>query len=286
MRKSLLAALILISCGKSTYHPPNADNLQVFRQKVEEIKPSLPVCLANDTLFACKDEMDGDVVLWNGLLALSGDKTFCSALPKSVDETGRPWRGPYFYKNYTVNEFSRDSTVGLAAWAVGCNNKDTWQRFSTFYKQTNKLCEHPIDNKCDKSGNTNDLVAHIDRHFSIPNNENIRGYSEILLAQARFTERGYPMHLTGCQILILNKIGTSNNTLDAAKKKLRERDPGNPFFNYLDKDENSAINLANQQVGLSGSKTQWSFERHSSEKAWENSMGYEWQVLLNLIQNN
>jgi hypothetical protein len=288
MTKSIVIGIVLslISCGKSTFVPPNLDNLEVFRQKVEEIKPGFAICKQHDTSFACKEQQDGDVVVWNGLLALSGDKTFCSALNFTVDETGRPWRGPTFYKNDKINEFSRDSTVGLAAWVVGCNDKATWQRFSTFYKKTDKLCEHPSDGKCDKSSNSNDLVAHIDRHFSISNSENTRGYSELLLAQARFSEEGYPMHLTGCQIFILNKTGTSNATLDLAKTKLRERDPSNPFYNYLDKDSNAAVNLALEQVGLSGTNPQWSFERHGSEKAWENSMGWQFLFLSNLLQNN
>lgn len=285
MRK-YLSLLMLLSCGTTTPKPADVTELDIFKEKVAAIKPNLPVCLGQDVPFACKNQDDGDAVLWNGLLALSGDKTFCSALPKSVDETGRPWRGPLFYKEDTVNEFSRDSTVGLAAWSIGCNDKDTWERFSNFYKTHDKLCEHPTDGKCDKSSNINDLVAHVDEHFNISNSENYRGYSEALLLQARFTERGYPMHLTGCQILILNKLGISNSTLDLAKTKLRERDVGNPFYNYLDGDAKTAVNIANGQVRLSEKKSQWSFERDSAgEQAWVDSMGWEWTFLLNLLNN-
>jgi hypothetical protein len=90
---------------------------------------------------------------------------------------------------------------------------------------------------------------------------------------------GYQCHLLSVKALVMQLLGHSSSVPSI----LARRDSGNPWFLWLDgQEEKAALTLLSLNV-QPGKGSQWSWERDSAEKAWHDSMGWDMLFLTNLL---
>ncbi len=72
---------------------------------------------------------DGDSIIFNGLLCMSGEEAACSAVQASQDENGQFWRSPRRNPGNLGqdNSFSRDQTLGALLYIVKKRDVDAAQ---------------------------------------------------------------------------------------------------------------------------------------------------------------
>lgn len=87
------------------------------------------------------------------------------------------------------------------------------------------------------------------------------------------------------KLLAYRSMGIWTNKLQYAADKIHERQPLNPFFNYLSNGfTEQTLRLMNNQIAeiVWKRKSQWSLQREDGEKAWIDSLGWEYIFLINL----
>ena len=105
-------------------------------------------------------------------------------------------------------------------------------------------------------------------------------FSALEVASALVTPLGYQCHLLSVKALICNLIFSQSSGVPGI---LARRDSGNPWFLWLDgQDEKAALTLLSMNL-KPGNGSQWSWERDSAEKAWYDSMGWDALFLTNLL---
>ena len=274
--RSLILCLSLLACGNKQ-QPVNAtqDMLAEVHARVEAIRPYAPLCEG----FISKGNCDhGDATLYAGLLCLSGNKLGCDTARGSISESGKVWRSPKAVNNDTPNSSSRDMFLGAMAYFVGSKDVEALQRVSLYLKTTGKICEDATDGRCNMTSNTRDLLDQVRAFNGLATTQSRKGYSEALALEANTAPDGYALHLIAVQLLILKRTGTWNNTLQFTAEVLCNRQSQNPLFEVLahGKTEHYAlVMLAQLPQKPPAQMTQWSFERRTSEAAWQNSMLWE-----------
>ena len=100
--------------------------------------------------------------------------------------------------------------------------------------------------------------------------------------------KGYRLHLKGVHVLLKKAMGKQSEKLDKIVGQLRQRQPENLFFKYLDHGAN--VQLAKELVQVCpnptrmvGLRNQWAWERRDSEQAWNHSMGWDCYFLGRLM---
>ena len=99
---------------------------------------------------------------------------------------------------------------------------------------------------------------------------------------ARLNARGYSRHNALVQIMMLQDWGEGTSKMSGAADDLATNEPENPFFQYVaHRRKNKAAMLSDIDVcptagnDPKGSRSQWSWERDTSEKAWVNTMYWD-----------
>jgi hypothetical protein len=148
--KDLMAVLLLTACSSKKVEPATPiitlhDQLQT---EIDRIKPNLKWCNGFAVNSICNY---GDSHYRTGQLFLLGafteqkESAFAS-YAASIDEDGRPWRGPA--KDETPNSYSRDQTLGLVMATLGGIDKSLLQRVYDYAKRSNALCPDATDTRC------------------------------------------------------------------------------------------------------------------------------------------
>jgi hypothetical protein len=101
-----------------------------------------------------------------------------------------------------------------------------------------------------------------------------------VLASASVNETGFPLHLAAVSLLLARTLGIQNLALNTAGQLLAAKQNQNPFFQYLANGPTTEtiallINLCPNQNRPSLGRSQWSWERDQSERAWLNSMYWD-----------
>ena len=233
---------------------------------------------------------DGDSVLWNGLLCLtSSHPKACFYVRDSQDESGWIWRAPYRKGLDTINAFSRDMSLGFLAYVATTKDFPALHRWAQkVAAEKGKICASASDTRCELGQALRSLAVMIDpsvaKFFRGAQSQDL--YWAQINLQARLGPDGYPSHLNAIHLVILRKIGWPKAELQDAAKVLWDRQPENPLFAYLAGQEETAKRLMLEQAPLFPVGDQWSFERAGSEKAWKNSMGWEFVFLYDLMRKN
>ena len=124
----------------------------------------------------------------------------------------------------------------------------------------------------------------------------------ILRFEMKLSSSGYPLHLKAVSLFLLGELGYDSEFVGEMAKQLVARDPNNLFFQYLaDASSTGALlqskalidqcrwvgswNLSEKGNFTRRAQNQWSFERETSERAWESSMGWDCVFLGRLLKS-
>ena len=244
----------------------------------------------------------GDSLLWAGLLHASGDD-YTNQILNCQDSTGRFWRSPRLNRNDPINSFSRDMALGLlVATAADYRSNRTFKLDNAL----RRWLSFTIKNKYQAANDATD-----NREFMTPTIYWLAAYvapksvplyfrlSRFLLLPSLYlsikkSPIGFQLHLQSVilfSLFLLAGKRSSTGILGAAAKLLVSRQPVNPFFMWLTgKDEESKIltyHLLGEAefastAGLSNG-SEWSWERDCSQGAHLDSMGHDFEFMLNLF---
>jgi hypothetical protein len=115
---------------------------------------------------------------------------------------------------------------------------------------------------------------------------------DMLWASAQVNEPGYSQHLVGTQILLLRRMGYSDERLRTAAARLSANQPRNPFFAYLAQGRSQKVlDLVLQQcpspaTGIPANRTQWAWERADGEQASRESMIWDCIFMARLLEGS
>lgn len=287
MKRTVVTALslLLLTCGhKKSHSLTNDERLAPVHARLDAVRPLAPICEG----FVSKGNCDqGDIMLFAGLLCLSGENIGCDTAGASIDAEGKVWRSPKGLGRDTPNSSSRDMFLGALAYIVGTKDVAKLELMTSYIQKNGNLCEDATDNRCDMNFDMRDLLDHVRVHFNLPALQPSRaGYSARLAASVNLDFEGFSLHLLATQLLILKKTGTWNSTLQYTANRLVTRQPQNPLFELIAHGvTDKFVTLMEQQVPSQTPKSlsQWSLERADSEKAWyTDSMIWEFVFVNNL----
>lgn len=240
---------------------------------------------------------DGDSLLWAGLLYsvsqnVSDKVKYRSGIVDSIDVSGRFWRSPDRVGSVRPNSFSRDMAVGLLLAAsrdkvdnhsFGVDGYYLEKWISYVKANGNKLCPDATDTRGVMTIPMWWRVAYVRPDIVSWHYRYTRWFLKPYLYLAAETcKPGYHRHLIACTLLMLYVLNGKRETwgwLKATASKLNEDEPKNPFFMWLDlEDDESRARLKEIDINypLSDSRgTQWAWERTDSEEAYRNSCGHD-----------
>lgn len=279
MKHLLALSLLLVSCGSL----PDPRVTNEIKNRVQEIKTWAPVCEG----IACKAQMggDGDSVLWAGLLCLSGETAQCEAVKRSQSKDGRFWRSPSRVGLDRENSFSRDMALGVLAYALKTKDAKGLDDYASYIKRTGALCPDATDDRCFPTPLLLWSWNRVAKYIGIPGDYPGDAMDATLLSMAIKEPLGFRMHLVATHILLRRYMHQDTIVLAAAADELSKRQPDNAYFYYLSrglvKGMRRYVQLVPEQAPLY--RTQWSFERVDTDRAWEQSMGWEWVFLGNIM---
>ena len=239
----------------------------------------------------------GDAALFNGLMCLSGDELACEAVRRSQGSDGRMWRAELRVASDAVNSFSRDMALGVFAYLIETRDVGLAQRWFSWIQQNDmRLCRESSDNRCTITHPVWALFRDVWTYLGLTPTEEMAqatnlgiDSSFITLVQAQFAPLGFEVHLTAVSLLLKFKMGQRSDTLASLAAALVARQPGNPFFVYLNEGVSfRAVQLTAQWCPKQPPeyKAEWSFERGVGEQPWLRSMGWECVMLINLIEKD
>jgi hypothetical protein len=248
---------------------------------------------------------DGDSLLWGGLMYASGENVVNGIL-RSQAKSGQFHRSPLrkiaAEQNVAqVNSFSRDMATGLslaAAKAKFDNNQrllDAYQRWIDFtLKNKCKACLDDTDGRCIMTPGVywfaSEIGVKVPLIFKVTKFLN----SLYLYIAAKTNDTGYVLHLVGVSLMFYVVLRGGREKLSFLQKKackiLAKRQPLNPFFCWLarEDDKAAALTLSYKSHILTsgqGRMHQWGWERDDKEEAWKDSCGHDIVFMENLISS-
>lgn len=281
MKPIIALVIVLCACGKTQGSDAKADKVSEVAARVESISQFAPTC---DGYVSKGDCDQGDVMLFSGLLCLSGNQVGCDTAQRSIGPDGRVWRSPKAVGIDNQNSSSRDMFLGAMAYFAGTRDIDGLQKVTAYINANGRICPDATDGRCNMTDNTKWALYQLQAFYGLPANSR-KGYSESLALAATSAPEGYGMHLVAVQLLILKKTGTWNSTLQFAANELTRRQSRNVFFEVLahGKTDRWADDMLEQApVSKPETQSQWSIERKTSEASWRQSMLWEF-IFVNAL---
>lgn len=258
----------------------------------EQILKWSEICDGSPTKRGCDD---GDATLFNGLLCASGEELGCRSVKLAQGRDGRMWRSPRRVNRDTENSFSRDMGLGVLLYVIAKHDTKAMKSWRQYVARAGKLCPDATDNRCD----TTPLFRHLFndvakavgawRYPGEDDHDEGAGDDVTLFLSAKYGELGYAAHLVAVEIYLKRALGQTTSTLEAATKALLDRQPQNLFFRWLANSDTTELRtLLNQRLpkGAADVGNQWQFEREDGEQAWQQSMGWDYVFLFNLLKTS
>ena len=112
----------------------------------------------------------------------------------------------------------------------------------------------------------------------------------IVLGGAFVNDEGFPLYLAAVTTFLMQKERRGGDPIvQLAARKLADRQPENPFFQFLAKGATQeviemTVKQCPSQSRLSNSKFQWSWERADTAKAALDSMYWDCLFMVNLLR--
>ena len=277
---------IYAACSSSS-KPSYGDDFTERRANANaEFQSNVKPWLTCDFPAKSRCEDDGDSMLWMGLHCTSAN-TYCHQVPKSQSADGQLWRSPRRVDKQTENAFSRDMAVGALGYFIKTKDIATFDKWVGFINvHEGKLCLNATDNRCDLTPNIRTLINLVGKHIGsgakvdgVEMSYNV--YYVGLTISARSTATGYPTHLNAVQAYLLQLMGHDVSEL---AKVVVEKQP-NAFTYYVAKNYGASVNWVLEKMPKEqpANDYQWSFERANESEAWKETMGYEFEFILNKL---
>lgn len=289
-------------CQEEEVPKPNPEN-QLSNEQIDSLKEMsfytakwAPVC--TNTKIACSEDEHGekeagDSLLWAGLLCLSGNNLQCIAAGRSQNPTtGQIFRNPHGLLDdaefsRTENSSSRDMLLGFLAYVLRGNYKIQAKKLLSYLRQNDyQLCNDATDNRCDMHWSTHQTIwgtmrfvwekIGLDPTWEMDYADSVD--EQLVSLQSAFAPEGYQLHLVGVEILLYQASGHFSPKLREATEKLVQREPLNPFYEYLAHGAThraAQLTLSKCSLKEPVKKTQWAWQRTDSEGAWKDSMGHD-----------
>lgn len=257
---------------------------------------------------------DGDATLFNGLLCASGEQVGCDAVAAAQGSDGRWWRSPRRVGDNAgqSNSFSRDMSLGVLLY-LQTTGDEARARSWLKWIDDNRPCsiKNPVTGGCsvwglhrvcrDDDGNRCSLTPTMWAMFATvwgkmgwsKHNEmkvHSGAYDSFAAQEVEQTDLGYALHLKSVQAFITLKADPQHGVARQVVATLMRRQSQNPFFQWLDKGahsdwESHLLNLCPSAERPSRRFHQWSWERDTAERAWEESMVWDCLFLGNLAKS-
>lgn len=261
---------------------------------------------------------DGDLTLFAGLLCAVGETIGCEAVRRSQVSSGRWFRSPRRAQTENLgspNSFSPDMALGAQLFLATSRDRaagEAWLKWmdkvrpciigsgdNCFQSPLLRFCTDDTESGCTvRPGDASTLDA-TSRYVPLtPPTDDMRklftqaglNLMDMLWASAQVNKPGYSQHLVAAQILLLRRMGYTDERLRAAASTLSDKQPLNPFFAYLNEGRTQhVVDLTVSQCpspasGLPANRTQWAWEREDSEQAWRQSMVWDCIFMARLIE--
>lgn len=263
-----------------------------LEERVTSVRAWLPFCTYPSGFSGVSKEdcIDGDSVLFAGLLCLSGEEIGCQHVKNSCDALGRCYRSPA--QRAEGNSFSRDMAIGVLGYIAATGDRDLANRWLDYIRShDNKLCDDASDNRCSITTSLWGLFGEVWK-FSGLEMSGEMGLGTLIddrtiRESAAAVPHGFPMHLVAAQIYLRQQLGTYTSDLARGAESLAAREGYNPFFNLLaygPSQDFTMLMLGMIPNGWPVHRTQWSIERAHEEGAWVDSMGWEWIFLFKAMR--
>lgn len=236
-----------------------------------------------------KGDMDsGDSMLWAGLMTAVGYADAIAGIKKCQTPDGRLWRCTDRVNNQPTNSFSRDMSLGFILYFAKTKDHEMADKWIKYIKKEGGLFP---------SGESEDT-----RHIVTPSVWWLMSYAGMRVPrkweltrflykpyrkiEAKMTPRGYQTHLQGVALLILAlSSGKRDKKMGRA---LYDKEPDNAFFAWLAGLAGNAEAINNTYRTIHdlapGTGRQWCWEREDNEKAWKDSMLWDFLFIEMLLE--
>lgn len=306
-----------------SFAPLTADKAEALKAKAEgwqsfgfTCPAGYPAKPSNDSEQPCDD---GDSVIFNGLLCYSGNQTACQAVGDSQDSDGRWWRSPRRAAGegrVAKTSFSRDQLIGVIFYLFTLYKtepEEARQRATNWHS----WIKANGDAVCTESSTTCaaaplnwTLIARLFDHMKLPLDSNLKNYlgtesNQIIVTVIQFlTDAGFELHNYSASALAFAEMGFGKSVVPWANAITKVKGmEDNPFIELAGKmicagdcgankalDSKSLDQIANRVMELcpdpaqtTSNRSQWGWERATSEQAWQNSMGWDCVFMANLL---
>ncbi len=257
---------------------------------------------------------DGDMALFSGLLCASGDALGCAQVRNSQDSDGRWWRSPRRKGDNAgqANSFSRDMSLGVMLYLVSAHDGDAAEAWMDWIQShrpcvqrkpngdclirgAHRFCTDDSDQRCTLTPANWGNLGRVWQYLGLDRTSEMRRYEdsdgEALVQKAERADLGYELHLAGVEVLLKAKMEASRAPRERAASALASRQGDNPFYLFLRDGASADVTTKLRTYCPSaaspngGSRRQWSWERDTAERAWQDTSGWDCLFLANLTSN-
>jgi hypothetical protein len=310
-----LFLLILPGRGAAQTVPPNL---------IAWWEANAPRCRAPDgfqypgKISSTDDCDDGDINLFAGLLCASGEPIGCETVRRSQTTEGKWFRSPRRAQTDNLglpNSFSPDMALGTELYLAMSRSSAAGSAWLSWMNRVRpcligsgddclqspllRFCTNDDESGCTVRPGDASMLDATARYvpLTVPTEDIDHLFHQaginmldMLWASAQLNQAGYSQHLVAAQILLLRRMGYTDDRLKAAAAILASRQPRNPFFAFLHEGRTAnVLNLTleqcpSPQTGLPRDRTQWAWEREDAENAWRRSMVWDCIFMARLLQ--
>ncbi len=247
---------------------------------------------------------DGDATLFNGLLCASGEKIGCDAVAAAQGPDGRWWRSPRRVGDNagSANSFSRDMSLGVLLYLQTTKDvarAQSWMKWINDNRPCSlknpvtggcsvwglhRVCRDDEGNRCSLTPTMWSMMGTVWRQLGLSRHDQMNAhsgaYDSFAAQEVEQTDLGYALHLKAVQAYLQLRGDAQQQTARKVVSTLMQRQPDNPFFQWLQGGanpswESNLLNICPSTERPARRLHQWSWERDTAEKAWEESMGWD-----------
>lgn len=233
---------------------------------------------------------DGDAMLWAGLMSIVGDTRPIEGIKQCQSADGRLWRSPARVHIDKKNSFSRDMSLGFILYFMKTKDHDMANKWISYIKHTGYLFppEESSDNRHVVTPSLWWAMSYAGMKVPLKWKLTRPLYRIMHKASLPFVPSGFELHLWAVSLLILN-IHDGKRDISLGKR-LFKREPKNAFFAWLAGDDAEAGRILMDCIqdkahSGQGNGHQWCWEREDDEKAWRDSMGWDFLFIQMLIHH-
>lgn len=283
MKYIFLCAVFLSSCGSVTRTPHlEPHTFEAIKAKAQQTALWSPWCEDYPSKANCND---GDAMAEAvGFLCAVGFAPSCDAVRRSVRD-GQLLRAPN--RQDKQNTASRDQLLGFMAGQLSGEHR--WLDVKRFIKTHGRICLDDTDGRCSLTPVVHALLGYVHDHLGYYRDAtmliNALVFDKTLLTQSVAVPTGYQLNLVVNAAYIAWKTGHESRVSYEAARNAYLRQQGNPWFCFVVEgaDESCAQLALALWPDEPAVKDQWSFERDTTDSAWQRSTGWEWLFIASLF---